>query len=221
MLWTTVALMASVVAGTLVLGAGLAWLVGHYRFPGQRWFSWLLVLPLAIPAYVLGFVYLGLLDHPGPVQTALRGWFGVDVWFPEVRSMTGAIVALSLTLYPYVYLLARAALRDQHPGATEGGDRANDRPEIARVGDPVERHYQRHLSTIPGTRHQVGGDGVVVRRHLQRQPLVDDPAGQSVKLRARHLDAHHAGADPGRCPRRPADPAEGQGRAGRTRWSGR
>ncbi|CAN5519359.1 iron ABC transporter permease [soil metagenome] len=113
MLWTTVALMASVVAGTLVLGAGLAWLVGHYRFPGQRWFSWLLVLPLAIPAYVLGFVYLGVLDHPGPVQTALRSGFGDGVWFPEIRSFPMAVAVLTLASYPYVYLLARAALTEQ------------------------------------------------------------------------------------------------------------
>ncbi|MBA2739560.1 MAG: iron ABC transporter permease, partial [Nocardioidaceae bacterium] len=113
MLVSTVALLIAVVCCTLLLGAGLAWLVGRYRFPGQRWFSWLLVLPLAVPAYVLGFVYLGLLDYPGPVQTTLRGWFGADVWFPEVRSLPMAVVVLSLAFYPYVYLLARAALTEQ------------------------------------------------------------------------------------------------------------
>ena len=113
MLAATVGLMAAVVAVTLVLGAGLAWLVGRYRFPGQRWFSWLLVLPLAVPAYVLGFVYVGLLDHPGPVQTALRAWLGPDVWFPPVRSFPVAVAVLSLAFYPYVYLLARAALTEQ------------------------------------------------------------------------------------------------------------
>lgn len=113
MLVTTVALMVAVVAGTLVLGAGLAWLVGRYRFPGQRWFSWLLVLPLAMPAYVLGFVHLGWLDHPGPVQTAWRGWFGADAWFPEVRSLPVAVLVLVLASYPYVYLLARAAVTEQ------------------------------------------------------------------------------------------------------------
>jgi len=113
MLVTTVSLMAAVVALTLVMGAGLAWLVGRYRFPGQPWFSWLLVLPLAVPAYVLGFVYLGLLDHPGPVQTGLRGLFGAEVWFPEIRSWPVAVVVLSLASYPYVYLLARAAVIEQ------------------------------------------------------------------------------------------------------------
>jgi iron(III) transport system permease protein len=119
MLVTTVGLMLGTVAGTVVVGASLAWLVGRYRFPGQRAFSWLLVLPLAMPAYVLGFVYVGLLDHPGPVQTTLRGWFGQDVWFPEVRSFPLAVVVMTLALYPYVYLLARAALREQSASTYE------------------------------------------------------------------------------------------------------
>jgi len=119
MLLTTVALLVAVVCCTLVLGTGLAWLVGRYRFPGQRWFSWLLVLPLAVPAYVLGFVYLGLLDHPGPVQSAMRGWFGDDAWFPEVRSFPMAVLVLSLASYPYVYLLARAAVSEQTAGTYE------------------------------------------------------------------------------------------------------
>jgi iron(III) transport system permease protein len=119
MLLTTGALLGAVVCCTLVLGTGLAWLVGRYRFPGQRWFSWLLVLPLAVPAYVLGFVYLGLLDHPGPVQSAMRGWFGDQVWFPEVRSFPMAVLVLSLASYPYVYLLARAAVSEQTAGTYE------------------------------------------------------------------------------------------------------
>ncbi|MFW6091250.1 MAG: ABC transporter permease [Actinomycetota bacterium] len=113
MLVSTLLLLAGVVLGTLVLGSGLAWLVATYRFPGRSAFSWLLVLPLAVPAYVLGFVYVWLLDTPGPVQTGLRGLFGDDVWFPEVRSMAMVIVVLTLALYPYVYLLARAALAEQ------------------------------------------------------------------------------------------------------------
>jgi len=119
MIGTTLALMALVAAGTLVLGAGLAWLVSAYRFPGSRMFSWLLVLPLAMPAYILGFVYLALFDFPGPVQTGLRAAFGPDVWFPEVRSVPGAAVVLSLTLFPYVYLLGRAALWEQAPATYE------------------------------------------------------------------------------------------------------
>lgn len=107
----TVVLMTGVVAGTLALGGGLAWLVAAYDFPGRRALSWLLVLPMAMPSYVLAFVAVWLLDAPGPVQTAARG-LGLDVaWAP--RGMGLAIVVLSLALYPYVYLLARAALTEQ------------------------------------------------------------------------------------------------------------
>lgn len=119
MLATTVGLLAAVAAGTLALGASLAWLVTAYRFPGQRAFTWLLMLPLAMPAYVLGFVFLSVLDFPGPVQTGLRQVVGPDVWFPEVRSIGGAAIVLSLSLYPYVYLLARSAIVEQAAGALE------------------------------------------------------------------------------------------------------
>lgn len=119
MLGSTLALLLGVAAGTLVLGAGLAWLVSAYRFPGSTVFSWLLVLPLAMPGYILGFVFLALLDFPGPVQTGLRAVFGPEVWFPEVRSIPGAAVVLSLTLFPYVYLLTRSALREQAPATYE------------------------------------------------------------------------------------------------------
>lgn len=110
---STVVLLVGVVAGTVVLGGGLAWLTATYRFPGRRAFSWLLVLPLAVPAYVLGFVAVSLLDAPGPVQTWLRAVAGPDVWFPAPRGMWLAITVLVLALYPYVYLLARAAVVEQ------------------------------------------------------------------------------------------------------------
>lgn len=113
MLVTTLALMLAVAVGTLALGGGLAWLVSAYRFPGRGAFAWLLVLPLAMPAYVLGFVFLSLLSYAGPVQGVWRELFGREAWFPSVRSLSGAAVVLSLTLYPYVYLLARVALREQ------------------------------------------------------------------------------------------------------------
>lgn len=119
MLVSTLALLLAVAAGTLLLGAGLAWLVSAYRFPGSTVFGALLVLPLAMPGYVLGFVFLAILDYPGPVQSGLRSAFGDGVWFPEVRSIPGAALVLSLTLFPYVYLLARAALREQSPAAYE------------------------------------------------------------------------------------------------------
>ena len=116
MVVTTVALMVGVGLGTLVVGGGLAWLVTAYRFPFRDMLVWLLVLPLAMPAYILGFVFLSTFDISGPVQTGLRSVFGPDVWTPDVRSLPGAVIVMSLTLYPYVYLLARAALVEQAPG---------------------------------------------------------------------------------------------------------
>ncbi len=113
----TAVLLVGVSIGALVLGCGLAWLVSAYTFPGSRWFGWLLIAPLAMPSYVLGFVTLSVFGFTGPVQGWWRDTFGQDAWFPEVRSMGGAIVVLSLVLYPYVFLLARAALADQAGGA--------------------------------------------------------------------------------------------------------
>jgi iron(III) transport system permease protein len=114
---STVVLVAGVGSLSVVLGVGLAWLISAHRFPGRRVLGWALVLPLAVPAYILGFVTTSVFGVAGPVQAWWRDRFGADAWFPEVRSMPGAIVTLSLTLYPYVYLLARAALRDQAGGA--------------------------------------------------------------------------------------------------------
>ena len=110
---TTITLTVGVVTASVVLGVGLAWLVGAHRFPGRRVLSWALVLPLAMPGYILGFVTTATFGVAGPVQVWWRDQLGRDAWFPEVRSLPGAIVTLTLTLYPYVYLLARAALRDQ------------------------------------------------------------------------------------------------------------
>ncbi len=113
LVWNTFLLLLGVGAGVLFLGVSLAWLVAVYDFPGRRFFSWALMLPLALPAYVLAFVMIGLLDYTGPVQTWGRMLYGPDLPFPAVRSMGGAILALSLTLYPYVYLLARNAFSTQ------------------------------------------------------------------------------------------------------------
>lgn len=113
----TTILLIGVAFGATVLGAGLAWLVSAFDFPGVRWLGWLLILPFAMPTYVLGFQTLATLGPTGPVQDLWRTWFGRDAWFPPVDSMWGAILAFTLVLYPYVYLLARAALRDQAAGA--------------------------------------------------------------------------------------------------------
>ena len=112
----TVALVLLVASGTFAIGVGAAWLVTMTRFPGVRLFEVALVLPLAFPAYVLAYAYTHVLDHPGVVQTTLRavmGWGPRDYWFPEIRSLGGAAVMLILVLYPYVYLLARAAFLQQ------------------------------------------------------------------------------------------------------------
>lgn len=117
---TTIALVVLVSVGTLAIGVGAAWFVTMARFPGVRFFEVALILPLAFPAYVLAYAYTYILDHPGIVQTTLRqvtGWGPRDYWFPEIRSVGGAAVMLVLVLYPYVYLLARAAFLQQSGGA--------------------------------------------------------------------------------------------------------
>jgi iron(III) transport system permease protein len=98
-------------AGTLVLGGGLAALVSFYDFPGRRWLDWALVLPLAMPAYVLVFVLLGQYDADGWLQRAARDLLGVQL--PEIRSTVGTILVLTAVLYPYVYVLGRAAFLEQ------------------------------------------------------------------------------------------------------------
>jgi iron(III) transport system permease protein len=110
---TTLALLALVLVGATVLGAGLAWLTTAYRFPGRRSLQWLLVLPTAVPAYILGLVWSSLLSYPGPVQSGWRSVLGQDAPFPPVQTLPVAAAVLSLTLYPYVYLLARVAFREQ------------------------------------------------------------------------------------------------------------
>jgi iron(III) transport system permease protein len=114
MLVTTLLLMLGVGAGTLLLGCGLAWLVTAYTFPLRNVFVWLLVLPLAMPAYILGFVFLSTFDAAGPVQSWMRGFLGAGVQY-SVATLPGCIIVMSLTLYPYVYLMARAAFVEQAP----------------------------------------------------------------------------------------------------------
>lgn len=113
---TTVILVVTVALGVFLIGTGAGWLIAMTEFPGRRVVEVLLILPLAFPAYVLAYAYTHILDHPGVVQTMLRdvtGWGPRDYWFPEVRSTGGAALMLILVLYPYVYLLARAAFLNQ------------------------------------------------------------------------------------------------------------
>ena len=118
----TIWLVLGVGFGVVLGGVGTAWLVTMCRFPGRQVFEWALILPLAVPAYVMAYTYTDLLQFAGPVQTALReatGWGARDYWFPEIRSLGGAIVMLTLVLYPYVYLLARGAFQEQSTCALE------------------------------------------------------------------------------------------------------
>lgn len=114
---TTIGLMVGVGIGTLLIGTATAWLVTLCRFPGRRIVEWALLLPMAMPTYVVAYVYTDVFEFAGPVQTLLRNIFewesSRDYWFPEIRSLSGAIFVMTLTLYPYVYLLARVAFVQQ------------------------------------------------------------------------------------------------------------
>jgi iron(III) transport system permease protein len=121
---STLWLCAGVGAGAAVVGVATAWLVTMHDFPGRRAFEWALVLPLAVPAYVMAYAYTDLLQFAGPVQGWLRaatGWGAGEYWFPDVRSLPGAVAMFVLVLYPYVYLLARAAFLEHAGGMTEIG----------------------------------------------------------------------------------------------------
>jgi len=109
-------LVVGVGIGTLVIGVGCAWLTSLCVFPGKRLFAWALLMPLAFPGYIIAYTYTGMFDFAGPVQSLLRelgGWGFRDYYFPEIRSLGGAITMFTLVLYPYVYLLARAAFLEQ------------------------------------------------------------------------------------------------------------
>lgn len=139
----TLWLAVSVAGGAGVLGTGLAWLVSRYRFPGRDVFSWALLLPMALPAYVLGFVMIGWLDFAGPLQTALRTLLGPDLRLPPVRSIGGAAWVLSLSLYPYVYMLCRNAFDSQGQRAMEAARSLglSQRQAFWRVALPMGRPW--------------------------------------------------------------------------------
>ena len=108
--------------GVGLVGVATAWLTAMHDFPGRRIFEWALVLPLAMPAYVMAYVYTDLLQFVGPVQTGLRetfGWHYGDYWFPDIRTLPGAMLMFVSVLYPYVYLLARAAFLERASGMLE------------------------------------------------------------------------------------------------------
>ena len=130
--------------GALFIGTALAWLVVFYRFPGRNFLQWALLLPLAMPAYIIAYTYTGLLDFAGPVQSLLRetfDWRYGQYYFPEIRSLGGAVVLLSLVLYPYVYLLARTAFAAQSQRLAEASLSLglNRRQHFFRVTLPMAR----------------------------------------------------------------------------------
>jgi iron(III) transport system permease protein len=121
---TTLLLCLGVGCGAALLGVGSAWIVTHFDFALRRSFEWALVLPLAMPAYVMAYTYTDLLQFSGPVQGWLRealGWRRGDYRFPEVRSLGGAVLMFASVLYPYVYLLARTAFLERGSGLMEAG----------------------------------------------------------------------------------------------------
>lgn len=115
--FNTVALAIGVMALSLFFGIPSAWLMAMCRMPGERVLQWALVLPLAMPAYIVGYIYTDWFDFAGPIQIWLRditGWGPGEYWFPDIRTLPGAITVLALVLYPYIYLLCRAAFMEQN-----------------------------------------------------------------------------------------------------------
>jgi iron(III) transport system permease protein len=141
----TLLLCLSVGGLAAAVGTGSAWLVTMYRFKGVRWLEWLLLTPLAIPAYVGAYALVDFLEYAGPVQTGLRAIFGwsnaTDYWFPQIRSRWAAVVVLTAALNPYVFLLARAAFREQSGDAYEVARALGAGPfaRFWRVGMPLAR----------------------------------------------------------------------------------
>jgi len=137
-------LLVSVGIGVTILGVSTAWCVSQFDFPGWRWVSWGLLLPLAMPAYITAYTYTGLLDYAGPVQQALRSIFDLQIggyWFPQIRSLGGAIFVLCVVLYPYVYLITRAAFMQQSTAAFESARTMGAGPwkSFWRVAMPLAR----------------------------------------------------------------------------------
>ena len=142
---TTVLLLGGVGVLTAAIGVGAAWLVTMFRFPGKRVFEWALLLPLAVPTYIVAYAYLDVMHPIGPVQSTLRALLGIarprDLWFPEIRSLHGAIFLLGVVLYPYVYLPVRALFLMQSAATLEvartlGADRVR---VFLRVALPLAR----------------------------------------------------------------------------------
>jgi len=141
----TAVLMISVGVVAATVGTGAAWFVVMYTFPGRRWLQWALLMPLAVPAYVGAYALVDFFEYAGPIQTVLRATFGwtnsQDYWFPAIRTRGAAIIVLSAALYPYVYILARAAFREQSGAGYEVARALGAGPfaRFWRVGFPLAR----------------------------------------------------------------------------------
>ncbi len=141
---SSLALAAIVLTVVLVAGVGCGWLVAAYEFPGRRWLSWALVLPLSMPAFVMAYAYTDFLDTSGALQSWFRDVSGLQVGeylFPDVRSLPGAGLFLGLALYPYVYMLARSAFAERSPSLGEAARSLGLGPRATwwRVTWPVAR----------------------------------------------------------------------------------
>ena len=128
-----------------IVGTGSAWCVVMYTFPGRRWLQWALLITLAVPAYVGAYALVDFFEYAGPVQTAMRATFGwtnaQDYWFPAIRTRGAAVIVLSASLFPYVYILARAAFREQSGAGYEVARALGAGPfaRFWRVGFPLAR----------------------------------------------------------------------------------
>lgn len=143
-IWNTIALSLLVAIGVLAIGVGAAWIVTMCNFPMRRIFEWALILPLAVPAYVIAYAYTDFLQHSGPVQSLLRdltGWGPRDYWFPNIRSLPGAALMFVLVFYPYVYLLARTGFIEMSARPLEASRTlgANAWSSFFRVALPLAR----------------------------------------------------------------------------------
>jgi len=141
---TTLLLCLGVGVLTALVGVGAAWLVTHFDFPLRRSFEWALVLPLAMPAYVMAYAYTDLLQFAGPLQGWLRasfGWTRADYWFPDVRTLAGAVLMFTGVLYPYIYMLARTAFLERGGAVFEAGRSLGLSPlqSFLRVSLPMAR----------------------------------------------------------------------------------
>jgi len=140
----TLVLVVLVGAGVAFGGTAAGWLVARRRFPGSGFFEWSLLLPLAMPSYVMAYAYTDFLDYAGPVQTGLRslfGWGHGDYWFPDIRSLPGAALMFVFALYPYVYILARTAFIERPSALVEAARTLglNRRQAFWRVELPLAR----------------------------------------------------------------------------------